>query len=556
MARQAVESWSRELAAIHESVARWIGDWRVFERPLRALVSPQGHSPDRSALPRRAAQTIASARDRLDRLEVDLDRLNRAVAHNRRQFNRAVTQLDEEVRRVRMLPFAEACLGLERAARDIAVESGKQVEVVIEGGEVELDRSVLEGLKDPLMHLVRNAVDHGVEPPEVRRAAGKPATARIAVRAALLGSRVEVVVADDGAGLDLDALRRKAVELGFPESLTERELSELIFVPGFSTARIITSISGRGVGLDVVKSRLESLHGTIEWTSSAGQGTRFTLAVPLTLTMLRALLVEAAGQTFALASTNVLKVVRIDPAAVRSLEGRPVLALGGPPLPFASLAETLGYPTADSSAARMGVVVAANERRMVFAVESLLAEQEIIVKGLGARIKRVRCVSGATILHSGRIALVLSAAGLVRAAMGRSGDAARFLTRREEALAVKRRLLVIDDSVTTRTLEKSILEAAGYEVATAVDGDDAWRYLQENPVDLVVSDIEMPRMDGFALTETIRGSPRLAALPVVLFTSRASERDRARGIEVGAHAYIVKGAFDQKDLLETIAQLL
>jgi len=504
--------------------------------------------------------------DRLGRLGHDLERLTAVLDQDGRRLaylDQVARQLDAEVRRVRMLPFAEACQGLERAVRDLAQAGGKQVELVVEGGRVELDRSVLEGLKDPLNHLVRNAVDHGIEPPERRRAAGKLPAGRVTVAAELRGSQVEVVVADDGAGLDLDAVRAVARQRGLADLPDGRDLAHLIFLPGFSTAPIITDVSGRGVGLDVVKQRVEQLHGTIELSSETGRGTRFTLAVPLTLTTIRAVLVVAGGQAFAFPTTNVRKLILVDLDDVRRAGGREVLVTEGEgaPLLVAALAEALGLAVpklvgAPAPGRRPALVVAAGERRMAFVVDELMTEQEVMVKGLGARIRRVRNVSGGTILPSGRVALVLNVAQLVRSALGRAPGATLAPAAPAAVPAAAKRLLVVDDSITTRTLEKSLLEAAGYQVATAVDGADAWRLLQEQGADLVLSDVEMPGMDGLELTEAIRASPRFADLPVVLLTARASAHDKARGVAVGADAYLVKDEFDQKAMLETVAQLL
>jgi two-component system chemotaxis sensor kinase CheA len=458
-----------------------------------------------------------------------------------------------------MLPFAEACQGLDRMVRDLAHAGGKDVAILIEGGAVELDRSVLEGLKDPLRHLVRNAVDHAAEPPNERCSAGKPRQALITVTAVLRGSQVEVSVADDGRGIDLDGLRQQLRRRGLPEPADERELMRAIFLPGLSTSRIITDVSGRGVGLDVVKGRVEALHGTVDVSFARGQGTRFVLGVPLTLTTLRALLVEAGSQTLALAGTNVQKLVRIGPGDVVFVAGREMLALGGSPLPVASLAETLGLrprEPAQPTAKRHAVIVAAGEKRMALVVDEFLAEQEIVIKNLGPRIRRLRQVSGATILPSGRIALVLNAAHVIRAALSGTRAATVAIVPAGAAAAARKRILVADDSVTTRTLEKSILEAAGYEVVTAADGAMAWQLLHERGADLLVSDVEMPKLDGFELVAAVRTSKRFAELPIVLVTARQSEKDRARGVEVGADAYLVKSAFDQRNLLETIAQLL
>jgi two-component system chemotaxis sensor kinase CheA len=569
VARRRVQARADELTALQESVARWRRDWRAVEKAVGKLLDDTGRAETNGAsrqgpatagrpLPRRVARLLDGAGQDLRELDASLDRLAAGLTGDSRLLKQVAGALDEEVRRVRMLPFAEACQGLDRTVRDLAHAGGKEVDFVLEGGDVELDRSVLEGLKDPLRHLVRNAVDHGVESPAERRAAGKPPRGQVRVAAVLRGAVVEVVVADDGRGLDLEALRRQARKHGLPESADERELARLVFVAGLSTSTLITDVSGRGVGLDVVKSRLEALHGTVDLAFTPGAGTSFTLAVPLTLTTLRALFVTTAGQTFALAGTNVRKLVRVDPGAFRSVQGRGALALGGAPLPVASLAETLGLRGREP--VRPGdkvpvLIVAAGEQRMAFVVDEFLAEQEIMIKGLGARIRRVAHVSGATILPSGKIALVLNAASLVRTALAAPGGAPAPLVVRA-APESRKRIVLAEDSLTTRTLMKSILEAAGYDVTAAADGAAAWDILQERGADLLVSDVEMPRRDGFALAEAVRASQRFARLPVVLVTARASDADRARGVAVGADAYLVKSAFDQKNLLETIAQLL
>jgi two-component system chemotaxis sensor kinase CheA len=569
VARRRVESRAQELAAVRESLGRWRTEWRRCEQPLRALrrreegssngpVSMAGNGPGRR-LPRRAVVAIGQVDDHLRRLEKDLERLAKAMESDGRQLDQVADLLDVDTRRLRMLPFAEACQGLDRLVRDLAQAGGKEVDLVIEGGQVELDRSILEGLRDPLSHLVRNAVDHGIERPDRRQSAGKPARGRVAVAASLRGTQVEVVVADDGQGLDLEAVRHRVRQQRLREPYDEQDLASCIFLPGFSTAALVTSVSGRGVGLDVVKSRIEALHGTIDLAFTAGHGTRFALAVPLTLTTLRALFVESGGQTFAWASTNVQRLVRIGPEDIRRVGGRAMLVHDQAPLPVASLAETLGLPARPAAGAgdrRPGLIAAAGERRMAFLVDDLVAEQEIVVKGLGTRIRHVRHFSGATILPSGRIALVLNAAALIRTAMGQTLGPTPAPAPAQGVAPAPKRLLVVDDSLTTRTLEKSILEAAGYQVLTAPDGESGWTLLQQQDVDLVITDVEMPRMDGFELTEAIRRSTRSNHLPVILISARSSDRDKARGIQVGADAYIVKSAFDQQDLLETIAQLL
>jgi two-component system chemotaxis sensor kinase CheA len=318
-------------------------------------------------------------------------------------------------------------------------------------------------------------------------------------------------------------------------------------------------VSGRGVGLDVVKTSVESVHGTVSVASTPGQGTRFTLTVPLTLTTLRGLLVEAGGQVFAFAGTNVKAVLRVGLNDIHPVEGREMVRHDGRLVPLASLVELLGLPGSESAGAPgllPVVIAAAGERQAAFAVDALLEEQEITVKSLGPRLAHIPHVAGASTLPSGRIALILNAGDLVRHALGQSPGRQLADALTTPAQETRRRLLLVEDSVTTRALERSILEAAGFEVLVAADGEDAWQILQAQGADLVVTDVEMPRMDGFALTEAIRGSNRFRDLPVILVTALESDRDKARGIEVGADAYLLKSGFNQQRLLETIAQLL
>ncbi len=562
VARQRVEARPADLETLREYVVAWKSEWRGVDDALRRLSqsvdSPSHNASERVGnLPSRVTAVLGKVGDRLRRMETELEHLAREMVGDVRQLGHACSAVEEEVHRIRMLPFAGGNVGLERAVRDLARSTGKEVTLTIEGGDIEVDRSVLEGLADPLLHLVRNSVDHGIEPPDQRRQTGKPPGGKITVAVVLRGSQIDVVISDDGRGLDLNKIRDKARRMNLPEAPDDRELVRRIFLPGFSTASIITDVSGRGIGLDVVKNHVESLHGTIEVASQPGLGTRFTLTVPVTLTTISALLLISGKQIYAVASTNVHSVVRFGTEDVRSVQGRDMLLHGEAPVPIASLAQSLGLPANGVHRDKaLGVILSAGEQRLVFVVDDVLTEREIVVKNLGPRVRKVRYVSGATLLPSGRIALVLNAGNVIRKALSGGPTSTTVGTFTSSTKVAKKRLLTVDDSVTTRSLIKSILEAAGYEVTVAVDGQDAWQRLQEAEIDLVVSDVEMPRMNGFELAEAIRGSSRLVHLPVILVTGRETEQDKIRGIEAGANAYLVKSLFDQTNLLETISQLL
>jgi two-component system chemotaxis sensor kinase CheA len=533
-----------EWTTLEDAASRLAADYRR----LQALLSR-----DAAAETRAAVQQVGAG---IDKLKDGLERVVADAASGGRGLVRTAGDLDSGVRSLRMVPFAEAGEGLERMVRDMALAAGKEVVFKLVGHEVELDRAVAERLKDPLLHLVRNAVDHGIEEPAAREAAGKPSAGTITVSAALKGAQVEIAVTDDGRGLDRARIREEARARGLPESAEDRDLLALVFHPGLSTARALTAVSGRGVGLDVVKSQVNALHGTVGLESVAGRGTTFAVTVPLTVTLIRALLVEAAGRTFAVATTQVMALRRLIPEEVRSVGGREMLAAIHGLLPLVSLAEALGLPAPRRDRGQGGFVVLmeAGTSRVAFVVDELLAEQDLVVTGLGRRLRRVPNVAGCALLEDGGIALILSAAELAESAL--QGPARRPLIGAAAPETTRKRVLVADDSVTTRTLEKTILEEAGYEVRLAADGHQAWRILQKEAIDLVVADVEMPGMDGFTLTETLRHSATLRRIPVVLVTSLSTDKDRARGLEVGADAYIVKSGFDRSRLLETVGQLL
>ena len=547
-----------DVARILDVAKHWEAEWRLTERTTRRA-SRHNSDGDSASPPASSTHVLEHTGENLRRLTRQLDSLAASLRADRKALEQVAEPLEAEVLRSRMMPFAEACEGLERAVRDVAQGAGKDVDLTIEGGEIEIDRSVLEDIKNPLLHLVRNAVDHGIEPSTARIAAGKPLRGTITISAALRNGRVEIVVADDGRGLDLEAIRQRAHKRGLAVPADDQGVARLVFTPGFSTVSIITTLSGRGVGLDVVKTSVESRRGRVDVAFEAGRGTRFVIVVPLTLTRLRALLVRAGGQIYAFDSADVRSLLRLGTDRLRMMEGRDVLTLDGSPVPVFPLTEILGQPTGEvpRMAGKVPVVVLGTAgERAAFSVDELMAEQEVVIKDLGPRLRGVRNVVGATILATGRIALILDASNLVAKALGHAPSQALSAALAEQPTEAKKRLLVVDDSVTTRTLVKTILDAEGYLVTAAADGMEAWQILQEKGADLVVSDVEMPRMDGFALTEAIRGSARLRELPIILMTALETEKDRLHGMEAGATAYLLKSAFDQANLVQAIRQIL
>jgi two-component system chemotaxis sensor kinase CheA len=484
------------------------------------------------------------------------------LVRDERTIAGAVGGLLDDLRRLRMMPVSTVLDVFPRMVRDLAREQGKEVEWVARGTDLEVDRKVLEAIKDPLIHLVRNAVDHGIEPPEVRAQTGKPPRARVAVSlASLEGNRIEIRVEDDGRGIDPARVRDAAVRTRLlsaerAQAFTDEEAIDFTFHSGLSTSPIMTEVSGHGLGLAIVKERVERLGGRIHIETQAGAGTTVRVIVPATIATFRGLLIQAGGQSFLLATVAVERAIRIAPDEVERVEGREAIRWNGHALAVAPLGRLLGLPERDGEprSKHPCVVVRSGDERAGLLVDEIRGDREVLVKELAAPLVRVRNVGGAGLLGTGQVALILRPGDLLRAMR----DAPRPPAPATQPSSAARQpgVLVVDDSITTRTMEKNLLEAAGYRVRVAVDGLDAWMLLRSETFDLVVSDVDMPRMDGFELTARIRADRKLADLPVVLVTALESREDKERGIEVGANAYIIKSSFDQSNLLEIMRRVV
>jgi two-component system chemotaxis sensor kinase CheA len=536
---------------------------------------------------------------RLERLRGLLDQFAETTRSEANRLTLVARELEEAVRTMRLLPLTTLFQLFPRTVRDLARSQAKEIELVIQGGDTTADKRILEELKDPLTHLVRNAVDHGIEVPEERERRGKPRRATVVLRAYQTAATVVVELADDGRGLDLDAIAQTAMRRGVcrPEELetmSPQQIQQFIFAPGFSTRSEVTDVSGRGVGLDVVRTNVDHLKGTIHVESSPGRGCLFRLEMPITLATTRVLLAQVGGRPYAIPVEAVQGAMLLAPEAIFRVEGRDTIRHEGQPVSVVPLADLLELapPTDDAQrsernaqrrtpdpvpalrlapcalrlegAKRPCILLSVNRHRVGLLIDGLLDEQEVVLKPLGPLLRRVRNVAGATILGTGEVCMVLNPDDLVKSVTGRRGDGAtgrQGNTATEQdcssrPVSSRSRLLLAEDSITTRTQMRRILEGAGYEVVTAVDGADAFGKLSAGEFDGVISDIEMPNMDGLQLTARNREDPRHKELPVILVTSLASEEDRRRGIEVGADAYLTKGTFDQSVLLETLRRLV
>jgi two-component system, chemotaxis family, sensor kinase CheA len=477
------------------------------------------------------------------------------------QTTQLVEDLEQEVMTARLLPIATCFSNLPRAVRELARETDKEIELTLLGESTELDRKMIEALNDPLIHLIRNAVDHGIEPPDEREQAGKPRHGATTVTAEALGAYVNVTIRDDGRGIDPQRLRAAAARQNLFSAeaaalLTDQEALELIFTPGFSTAQMITDISGRGVGMDVVRTNIVELGGQVHVDSRMGIGTSIMLALPLTLITTRVLLVALGEYTFALPASSCQASIWAYAEHVKTIEGRAMLPYEGKLASLLRLADLLDVDGAHSFPSRRrtpAIVIGAAQRPLALLIDQLIDEREVVVKPLGPLLEKQRRFSGAIQMGDGRLVLLLNPMALAQAARGMA--LMTTVVKHDDARRHSR-LLVADDSFTTRELIRTILQSAGYDVTTAVDGLDALEKLRATTYDLVVSDVEMPRVDGFQLTSRIRTDLGLTELPVIIVTSLASETHRRRGLEAGAQAYIVKSQFNQSNLLEIVQQLL
>ncbi|HEB98944.1 MAG TPA: hybrid sensor histidine kinase/response regulator, partial [Thiotrichales bacterium] len=465
----------------------------------------------------------------------------------------------------RMRPFADGVRGLQRMVRDIARELGKQVQFEIEGLNTQVDRDILEKLEAPINHLLRNALDHGLETPEERRAAGKPEQARLRLAAMHSSGMLSIVVEDDGRGMDLEVLRRKIVERKMvseemARDLSEAELMDFIFLPGFSTRDQVTEISGRGVGLDVVHSVVQEMHGVVHAHAEPGRGMRFHMQLPLTLSVMRSLMVEIGGEPYAFPLAQIHRSLKLPRGAIETMEGRQYFTLGNQHVGLVDACQLLELEGAGTDNDEICVVVLGERMdRYGFVVDGFLGEKSLAVLPLDPRLGKVRDVAAASILENGDPCLILDVEDMLRSAdllvsgsrLQRIGDRA---ARQEEK--ARKRILVVDDSITVREVERNMLANRGYEVEVAVDGMDGWNAVRTGDYDLVISDIDMPRMNGFEFVSMIKNDPKLRTLPVMIVSYKDREEDRDRGLEVGADYYLTKGSFHDETLLDAVADLI
>ena len=496
--------------------------------------------------------------------EVMSDRLVELESYDRRSSNLS-SRLHKEVVGSRMRPFGDGVHGFPRMVRDISRSLGKDVQLVIEGESSLVDRDILDKIEAPLNHIVRNAIDHGLETAEERAETDKPAKGTIRLSAYHSAGMLSVVVEDDGRGVDLERLRQKVIDKGLvdqsmADTLSEAELLEFLFLPSFSTKENVSEISGRGVGLDVVHDAVQEMRGNVRVTSTLGSGTRFHMQLPLTLSVIPALLVEIAGEPYAFPLARIDRIASVDRGELSEAEGNQYVVLDGKNVGLVSASQILEKETTPESSEQMSVVVL-NDRHNYYGmvVDKFLGERELVVQVLPEALGKVQDISSAALMEDGSPLLIVDIDDLIRsiekvlkvARLGKVGSIVE-----ENEVSASKRILVVDDSITVREVERKLLESAGYHVQTAVDGMDGLNMLRSQHFDMLVTDVDMPRMNGVELVQTVRQDASLRALPVLMVSYKDREEDKMRGLEAGADYYLTKGSFHDEGLLNAVVDLV
>jgi len=571
--RVTAENLNRLLSLAGESLvqSRWVRPFGESVLRLKRLHHQLGTTLEvarQATDPRQDSPALRALRDaqlKLSQCEHLLaERLVELEMFDRRSINLAHRLYDEALA-CRMRPFADGVEGMPRLVRDLARALGRQVRLDIIGGTTQVDRDVLLQLDAPLGHLLRNAIDHGIEPPEARRAAGKPAEGVIRLEARHSAGALHIIVTDDGRGIDVERVRAAVVARGLTAAaastaLSETELLEFLFLPGFTMKETVTEVSGRGVGLDVVRDMVKQVRGVVRVSSQPGVGTRFQLQLPVTLSVARALLWETAGEPYALPLAYIVRTLRLPTSSLRALEGRQHFELDGRQIGLVTARQLLGKEQAPARGEDLPVIVVGDHLHVYgLIVDRFLGERELVVQPLDPLLGKIKDVVAAALMEDGSPVLIVDADDIIRS-MEKLATTGQLdaIARGPGAMSStpRKRVLVVDDSLTVRELERKLISNGGYEVEVAVDGMDGWNAVRTGHFDLVVTDIDMPRMDGIELVSMMTRDPALKAVPVMIVSYKDREEDRRRGLEAGAAYYLTKGSFHDQRLLQAVVDLI
>jgi len=552
---------SRWLKPFGESLLRLKRMHHDTSRAVESLHEATSHL----ALDERASAALATLTGKLAECQFFLsERLAELEASDRHATSLAHRLYDQALA-CRMRPFADGLIGFPRMVRDIGRSLGKEVRLEIRGENTPIDRDILEKLDAPLGHLLRNAVDHGLETPDERLAAGKSAEGCISIEAHHAAGTLQIIVSDDGRGIDMASLGRKVVERGLSNAetvsrMSESELLEFLFLPSFTMRDTVTEISGRGVGLDVVQDMVRQVRGVVRVSSQRGIGTRFQLQLPLTLSVVRTLLVEIGGEPYAFPLANIVRTLKLKREDIAMLEGRQHFTFEGQSVGLIAAHQVLDCAAPEVEASELPVVVLGDQqRRFALVVERFIGGRELVVHPLDHRLGKIKDISAGALLEDGSPTLIIDVEDMIRS-MERLAHATRLSkvghSKSDVVSNRRKRILVVDDSLTVRELERKLLDHAGYDVEVSIDGMDGWNAVRAGEFDLVVTDVDMPRMDGIELVGLIKSDPVLKSLPVMIVSYKDREEDRQRGLEAGADYYLAKSSFHDDTLLDAVTDLI
>lgn len=489
---------------------------------------------------------------KLARLQTEMNACNRGLGL-------VSASLQDQVKQIRMVPVEMILTPMMRSARELSRSMDKEVSVNLVGGDCLVDKYILDRIKDPMMHLLRNAIDHGVESKEIRTSRGKNRSGTITISVKSEGDRISLSMEDDGGGIDVHSVRALAASKGLitsGSSMSDDDVMQLLFHPGFSTKEFITDVSGRGVGLDVVMSNVQAINGNVRVISELKRGTTFSLIIPLTVLTDRGLIIGLGNQHFAIPTSSVVSVTSLMGSDVIAVPGGHALIVDEKPVPLRRLSHVLDMASKSKTKNIPVVVVRNGVQTVAFEVDSIESEKEIVIKNLSMPLCAIKNVSGAALTGRGEVIIVLNPSELVDTALTSYDTEAVVCEQDVKSTQHKKKVLVVDDSITTRTLESNILKMYGYEVRACVDGEDAWNTINSEAFDAIITDVEMPHMNGFDLAKLVKQDNRYSEIPVVIVTSLGSDEDKRRGIEVGADAYLVKSQFDTRSLINTVERLI
>jgi two-component system chemotaxis sensor kinase CheA len=498
-----------------------------------------------------------------DGLDKKIDSLLISTMNDGQVVETMLNRFMDDVKDLMLMPFSSIIEMFPKMVRDISRKLNKDIEFTYSGVEFEIDRRILEELKDPLIHIIRNSVDHGIESTEERKRLDKNPKGSVSLNISQIGSGyVQIQIIDDGSGLDVEKLKDTALQHNFiskgeVDILNYYDAQMLIFKSGISTKEIITDLSGRGLGLAIVREKIEKLDGTINVTSEKNKGTVFEILLPITISTNRGIIIRVSKQDFVVPTSKVEKVIKVSKAEIKVIESRATIIVDGHIIPIFRLQDILQLQISKEHEEDKFIsllIVNDLEKKMAFSVDEIIVEQEVLVKQFNKQLAKVRNISGATILGTGEVVPILEVQDLIKYSLSSGNNTLKLNNKVEETS--KKSIIVVEDSITSRTLLKNVLENNGYKVKTAVDGLEGWKAIKAEKFDLIISDVEMPRMNGFELTSVVRSHEETAEIPVILVTSLDSKEDTERGIEVGASAYIIKSNFQQNNLLEVIKKLI